>query len=172
MWIGLRWISHDNAVRRLLGCGYAVFSNGLGYLVQHLTDGDDVSHCYNLAQLVGLAQTCSSGASSDTCSAAGPRKHHKALQGRHTEGLISIRRDFISLMHGADVRAHPRQRRCSMTLRQEGCVEITCMTTDAATQVMAILAAAGLHPRQDLERSAPHSNSNSSRHWSLRSCAR
>ena len=30
-------------------------------------------------------------------------------------------------------------------------MEITCMTTDAATKVMAILAAAGLHPKQDLK---------------------
>jgi len=46
---------YDDAVRLLLGCGYVVSSNGHGCLIEHRTDGDDVSHCYNLAQLVDLA---------------------------------------------------------------------------------------------------------------------
>jgi len=46
---------YTDAVERLSSCGYAVSSTGQGHMVIHRTDGDDVSRCDNLAQLVDLA---------------------------------------------------------------------------------------------------------------------
>jgi hypothetical protein len=44
-----------DAVRRLAHCIYAVFVDERGYLVQHLTDSNDVSRAHTLDDLVDLA---------------------------------------------------------------------------------------------------------------------
>jgi hypothetical protein len=46
---------YTDAVDRLSRCGYVIASTGQGHLVMHLTDGDDVSRCRHLADLVDLA---------------------------------------------------------------------------------------------------------------------
>jgi hypothetical protein len=47
--------TYEDAVYRLLRCGYEVRTIEQGYLVCNLIDPSDVSHCYNLVQLVDLA---------------------------------------------------------------------------------------------------------------------
>jgi hypothetical protein len=43
---------YEDAVRRLLACGYEVFSEGSGYRVQHHTDGLDISLMRDINDLV------------------------------------------------------------------------------------------------------------------------
>jgi len=46
---------YEDAVRRLLVCGYEVFSEGPGYRVQHLTDALDISLMRDIGDLVDFA---------------------------------------------------------------------------------------------------------------------
>jgi hypothetical protein len=46
---------YDDAVRRLLACGYEVFSDGSGYRVQHHTDELDISVMRDVSDLVDFA---------------------------------------------------------------------------------------------------------------------
>jgi hypothetical protein len=46
---------YEDAVRRLLVCGYEVFSDGAGYRVQHLTDRLDISLMRDVSDLVDFA---------------------------------------------------------------------------------------------------------------------
>lgn len=45
----------EDILRRLKYCGYDVFSHEQGYIVQHLTDHDDVSRMRDLNELAELA---------------------------------------------------------------------------------------------------------------------
>jgi hypothetical protein len=46
---------YRDALDRLSHCGYVISSAAQGYIVMHLTDADDVSHCRHLGDLVDLA---------------------------------------------------------------------------------------------------------------------
>jgi hypothetical protein len=46
---------YEDAVRRLLACGYQVFSDGSGYRVQHHTDRLDISLMRDVNDLVDFA---------------------------------------------------------------------------------------------------------------------
>jgi hypothetical protein len=46
---------YEDAVRRLLACGYEVFSDGSGYRVQHCTDDLDISLMRNVSDLIDFA---------------------------------------------------------------------------------------------------------------------
>jgi hypothetical protein len=50
---------YEDAVRRLFACGYEVFSDGLGYRVQHITDGLDISLMRDVNDLVDFANLMS-----------------------------------------------------------------------------------------------------------------
>jgi len=50
---------YEDAVRRLLACGYEVFSDGSGYCVQHLTDRLDISLMRDVSDLVDFANLMS-----------------------------------------------------------------------------------------------------------------
>lgn len=47
--------SYEDAVRRLMSCGYEVYSDGQHYIVRCRADAADVSRCRNLGELVELA---------------------------------------------------------------------------------------------------------------------